>query len=81
MAGQLRRVATVPTSRISGKVVEDHKRSVSELVVSPHIPEPFASISAQQLLQENCRHCGWIRKEGGNLKFCKCFFVTVSQSY
>ena len=71
MAGHTRRVATLPVPHTNTLIQGERKRSASDRGPAPHIPEPFQSISAQQLVQENCRHCGMIRKESGRVRMCK----------
>ena len=45
------------------------------------VPEPFESIPAQELLRDNCRHCGWIRKEGGSIKTCELRYYFNTTQY
>ena len=42
--------------------------------------EPYASISATELLSEDISHSGWIRKEGLSIRTCK-FQNEISVSY
>lgn len=35
------------------------------------IVEPYMSIAAQDIVADNCRHSGHIRKEGDRIKTCK----------
>lgn len=68
---------SLPPSLIRTRMDSNLRRSLTDVstvssVLAPKHPEPFLSIPAQVLVQDNCRvHCGMVRKEN---KFNKCKF-------
>ncbi|XP_031563035.1 SH3 domain-binding protein 2-like [Actinia tenebrosa] len=55
-----------PRNRMDSNLSENRGRSLTDVssVLAPKYPEPFLSIPAQVLVQDNCRvHCGMVRKE------------------
>lgn len=42
--------------------------------------EPMLGISAQELMLDGCSNCGWIRKEGGNVRNCELHLVCPMSS-
>ena len=57
---QLRRIQTMPA------VLANTERPRSNLG-----SEPMLGISAQELMLDGCSNCGWIRKQGGNVRNCE----------
>ena len=72
--------STLPPGTNPSLIEDGRRRSSSES--QQLVPEPFQSIPAQELLKDiHCRKCGWIRKEGGNIRTCKLPYLTNGKSH